>query len=74
VLVATNDFKRADRVYRLACRVISAAQGLVMTVGLLGGCFLAIYQVVEGKTTPGNFVMLLSYWAQLKGLRRLASL
>lgn len=45
-----------------------AIQALIMTLGLLGGCFLAVYQVTHGIKSPGMFVMLLTYWAQLSGM------
>jgi ABC-type transport system involved in Fe-S cluster assembly fused permease/ATPase subunit len=51
----------------MATYVVGIAQGSIMTAGLLGGCFLAIYQVTKGTRTPGDFVILLTYWAQLKG-------
>lgn len=42
-----------------------AFQYLVLLAGLLAGAFLAVYQVSSGKSTPGDFAMLLSYWTQL---------
>jgi ABC-type transport system involved in Fe-S cluster assembly fused permease/ATPase subunit len=42
-----------------------AFQSLTLLCGLLAGLFLAVYQVTTGKATPGQFVMLLSYWGQL---------
>ena len=42
-----------------------AFQYLVLLAGLLAGAFLAVYQVTSGKSTPGQFVMLLTYWTQL---------
>ncbi|KAI1815821.1 hypothetical protein GGS20DRAFT_306753 [Poronia punctata] len=42
-----------------------AFQYLILTTGLLAGAFLAVYQITEKRATPGDFVMLLTYWAQL---------
>lgn len=42
-----------------------AFQFLVLLCGLLAGAFLAVFQVTHGKATPGDFIMLLTYWAQL---------
>lgn len=42
-----------------------AFQFLVLLSGLLAGAFLAVYQVTRGSATPGDFIMLLTYWAQL---------
>lgn len=40
-------------------------QSLTLLSGLLAGTFLAIFQVTHGQATPGQFTMLLTYWAQL---------
>ncbi|KAK4240854.1 hypothetical protein C8A03DRAFT_12866 [Achaetomium macrosporum] len=42
-----------------------AFQFLVLLSGLLAGAFLAVYQVTHQQATPGQFIMLLTYWAQL---------
>ncbi|KAI1747554.1 hypothetical protein F4782DRAFT_419988 [Xylaria castorea] len=42
-----------------------AFQYLILTAGLLAGAFLAVYQITQKKATPGDFVMLLTYWSQL---------
>ncbi|KAK3335358.1 hypothetical protein B0T19DRAFT_447035 [Cercophora scortea] len=42
-----------------------ALQFLVLLSGLMAGAFLAVYQVTHGQATPGDFIMLLTYWAQL---------
>jgi ABC-type transport system involved in Fe-S cluster assembly fused permease/ATPase subunit len=42
-----------------------AFQFLVLLSGLLAGAHLAVYQVLGGRATPGQFMMLLTYWAQL---------
>ena len=42
-----------------------ALQYIVLLAGLLAGSFLAVWQVTSGRATPGQFIMLLTYWAQL---------
>ncbi|OTB05557.1 hypothetical protein M426DRAFT_56873 [Hypoxylon sp. CI-4A] len=42
-----------------------AFQYLILLAGLLAGAFLAVYQITHGQATAGDFVMLLTYWAQL---------
>lgn len=42
-----------------------AFQYLTLLCGLLAGLFLAVYQVSNGQATAGQFIMLLTYWAQL---------
>ncbi|KAI1126181.1 hypothetical protein F5Y10DRAFT_293954 [Nemania abortiva] len=42
-----------------------AFQYLILTAGLLAGAFLAVYQITQKRATPGDFVMLLTYWGQL---------
>ncbi|KAH8910636.1 hypothetical protein BR93DRAFT_873863 [Coniochaeta sp. PMI_546] len=44
-----------------------AFQSLTLLCGLLAGLFLAVCQVTSAKATPGQFVMLLTYWGQLSG-------
>jgi ABC-type transport system involved in Fe-S cluster assembly fused permease/ATPase subunit len=50
---------------QIAYLVAYAFQYLVLLAGLLAGAFLAVWQVTTGQATPGQFVMLLTYWAQL---------
>ena len=54
-------------VYEISSQAIGAAQGLVMTCGLLGALYLAVYQVTKEEKTVGQFATLLTYWAQLQG-------
>ncbi|EGO52584.1 hypothetical protein NEUTE1DRAFT_53953 [Neurospora tetrasperma FGSC 2508] len=42
-----------------------AFQSMVLLCGLLAGAFLAVSQITQGQATPGQFVMLLTYWSQL---------
>lgn len=43
----------------------NAFQYLVLLCGMLAGSFLAVYKVVNGPRTAGDFVMFLTYWGQL---------
>jgi ABC-type bacteriocin/lantibiotic exporter with double-glycine peptidase domain len=51
----------------MAYQSTSAAQGLIMTIGLLGALWLGVYQVAFGDLSVGRFTTLLVYWAQLSG-------
>lgn len=42
-----------------------ATQCVILLLGLMAGALLAVHQVQTGRRTPGDFVMLLTYWAQL---------
>ena len=57
---------QVKRSYELSSQSIGAAQGLVMTFGLLGALFLGVWQVVHRQQTIGRFTTLLVYWAQLQ--------
>ncbi|OBT67108.1 hypothetical protein VE03_04531 [Pseudogymnoascus sp. 23342-1-I1] len=58
---------RREKDYRLGIFLVGAVQIFALTVGLVGACFLAIYQVMRHERSPGDFVILLTYWAQLRG-------
>ena len=51
--------------YTILAYFAKATQSSVLTVGLLGACFLAACQVTHGEQSVGSFVILLTYWAQL---------
>jgi ABC-type transport system involved in Fe-S cluster assembly fused permease/ATPase subunit len=53
--------------YTALAYLAKALQSSVLTVGLVGACFVAAYQVVDGDQSVGNCVILLTYWAQLSG-------
>lgn len=63
---AVKDHMKAKRTYEMSSQAISAAQGLVMTLGLLGALWLGVYQVAYGGKSVGKFTTLLVYWAQLQ--------
>lgn len=58
---------KSKRKYELSSQSISAAQGGVTAIGLLGALFLGVYQVKDGTKSVGNLTQLLVYWAQLQG-------
>ncbi|KAL3427836.1 ABC transporter [Phlyctema vagabunda] len=64
---AVKDHLKARGAYELSSQTIIAAQGFVMTLGLLGALYLAVYQVIQGNKTVGQFATLITYWGQLQG-------
>jgi ABC-type transport system involved in Fe-S cluster assembly fused permease/ATPase subunit len=55
------------RKYTLAMSLVSAGQSIIINHGQIAACFLAIYQVIHKIRSPGDFVILVTYWSQLKG-------
>jgi ABC-type bacteriocin/lantibiotic exporter with double-glycine peptidase domain len=64
--LAVKDHMKAKRTYEMSSQAITAAQGLVMTIGLLGALWLGVYQVAYSGKSVGKFTTLLVYWAQLQ--------
>ncbi|KAI5805492.1 hypothetical protein DFH27DRAFT_644061 [Peziza echinospora] len=62
---AIKSFQTAERDYINGLAILNVTQSVVFTVGLLCASFLAVYQVTMGQLKVGDFVALLSYWAQL---------
>ncbi|KAI5462874.1 hypothetical protein BGZ63DRAFT_175644 [Mariannaea sp. PMI_226] len=60
----TNRWLREQQ-YVLGWYISIGFQTLVLTSGLLASAFLAVYRIRAGYATPGQFAMLLMYWAQL---------
>ncbi|KAF4964703.1 hypothetical protein FSARC_7410 [Fusarium sarcochroum] len=60
----TNRWLREQQ-YVLGWYISIGFQTLVLTSGLLASAFLAVYRIKAGHATPGQFAMLLMYWAQL---------
>lgn len=54
-----------DRRHRRWWILCAAFQGFVLTSGLLLSIILAVVRIRSGRSTPGDFTMLLMYWAQL---------
>ena len=59
--------QRAARKWQIGMTLLTGSQSLVLTVGLLSACFLAVYQISNGSRPVGAFVTLLTYWGQLSG-------
>ncbi|KAI9873720.1 MAG: hypothetical protein M1830_010691, partial [Pleopsidium flavum] len=64
---AVKGHLKSQRNYTALSYLAQATQNSVLTVGLLGACVLAAYQVVHGAQSIGSFIVLLTYWAQLSG-------
>jgi hypothetical protein len=56
-----------DKKYKLVQNIGAAIKTLVLTLGLFGAGLLAIYQVLHAYRSPGDFIILLTYWQQLQG-------
>ncbi|KAL7921764.1 half-sized ABC transporter [Trichoderma austrokoningii] len=54
-----------EQQFMLRWSVSVAFQTTVLTVGLMASAFLAVFRIHNGQATPGQFAMLLMYWAQL---------
>lgn len=59
--------QRAERDFANTMSLLSVTQNAIFTIGLLFASFLAVYQVTMGERKVGDFVALLSYWAQISG-------
>lgn len=54
-----------EKQYILGWNLSVALQSGVLTLGLTTSAFIAVRRIQSGKATPGQFAMLLMYWAQL---------
>jgi ABC-type transport system involved in Fe-S cluster assembly fused permease/ATPase subunit len=54
-----------EQQYAMSWYVSIAFQTIVLTAGLMASAFLAVFRIHNGQATPGQFAMLLMYWAQL---------
>ncbi|KAI6779317.1 uncharacterized protein J7T54_000415 [Emericellopsis cladophorae] len=55
----------AEKKYIMRWNCFIALQSMVLLLGLAVSAYLAVARILAGKATPGQFAMLLSYWAQL---------
>ncbi|KAF8865575.1 hypothetical protein BDZ45DRAFT_786840 [Acephala macrosclerotiorum] len=62
---AVKEHMQSKKDYEMSSQAIGAAQGLILSVGLLGALWIGVYQVINGGTV-GKFTTLLVYWAQLQ--------
>ena len=63
---AVKDYQRAEYKVLLSLNIMNVSQNLVFTLGLLITCFIAAYQVTTHQRKVGDFVILLTYMAQLQ--------
>jgi hypothetical protein len=54
--------------YEMSSLSMNAAQGLTMTCGLIGGLYIAVFQVAKEGKSIGQLTTFLAYWAQLQGM------
>ncbi|KAF4556035.1 ABC transporter-like protein 14 [Elsinoe fawcettii] len=64
---AVSKFQRAEYHVYLSLNFMNVTQNLVFMIGLMISCFIAAYQVTTGQLKVGDFVVLLTYMAQLQG-------
>ncbi|EED19536.1 ATP-binding cassette transporter, putative [Talaromyces stipitatus ATCC 10500] len=62
---AVHDRLDSELSVRRWSRTENFVQSLILSLGLIGACFIAVYEVSNGERPVGSFVMLLGYWAQL---------
>jgi ATP-binding cassette subfamily B (MDR/TAP) protein 6 len=54
-------YQDADWKSSASLNVLNTAQNATITIGLLVGCLLCAYKVMEGKMTVGEFVLFMTY-------------
>ena len=63
---AVTDYQGAEYKVYLSLNIMNVSQNLVFTLGLMVACFIAAYQVTTDQRRVGDFVILLTYMAQLQ--------
>jgi len=63
---AVKKFQDAEYHVLFSLNLMNVTQNMVFMLGLMVTCFIAAHQVTAGKSTVGQFVMLLTYMAQLQ--------
>ncbi|KAL8803059.1 MAG: hypothetical protein Q9200_006369 [Gallowayella weberi] len=63
---AVKDYLKAEYKVLISLNIMNVSQNLVFTLGLMVTCFIAAYQVTTGQKKVGQFVLLLTYMAQLQ--------
>ncbi|KAA1065974.1 hypothetical protein PGT21_017145 [Puccinia graminis f. sp. tritici] len=66
-LDATIDYQRSEFMVMSSLYTLNLAQNAIISVALLIGCFAVAFQVSTGRKTVGDFVLFVSYVAQLVG-------
>ena len=64
---AVNKYQKAEYLVTFSLALMNTVQNLVFMLGLIVACFIAAYQVTTGILRVGDFVVLLTYMAQLQG-------
>ncbi|KAL4890792.1 hypothetical protein BDV59DRAFT_194735 [Aspergillus ambiguus] len=64
---AVSSYQRAEYHVLFSLNLMNTSQNTVFMLGLLIACFIAAYQVSLRQREVGDFVMLLTYMAQLQG-------
>ncbi|KIN01787.1 hypothetical protein OIDMADRAFT_196334 [Oidiodendron maius Zn] len=64
---AVNSHMSSKRIQEFSSQYMNAAQSLTMTCGLIGGLYLATFQVAKEGKSIGELTTFLAYWAQLQG-------
>lgn len=59
---------KARRTFDLSLQIMNAAQGFTMTCGLIGGLYIAVFQVAKEGKSIGQLTTFLVYWSQLQGI------
>lgn len=67
-IAAVNENLKYKRTFMQASEFTSAIQSLTMTCGLIGGLYLAVFQVAKDGKSIGQLTTFLVYWAQLQGM------
>ncbi|PLW37586.1 hypothetical protein PCASD_09054 [Puccinia coronata f. sp. avenae] len=66
-LDATIDYQRSEFMVMSSLYTLNLAQNAIIAVALLIGCLTVAFQVSAGRKTVGDFVLFVSYVAQLVG-------
>lgn len=64
---AVTKYQKAEYLVTFSLALMNTVQNLVFMLGLIVACFIAAYQVTTGILEVGDFVVLLTYMAQLQG-------
>ena len=64
---AVCKYQKAEYHVTFSLALMNTIQNLVFMLGLIVACFIAAYQVTSGILKVGDFVVLLTYMAQLQG-------
>jgi ABC-type multidrug transport system fused ATPase/permease subunit len=56
-----------EKKFSMEWQISFGIQSTALTFGFVASTFLAVAQIRAGKASPGQFAMLLAYWAELTG-------